>query len=66
MNTVLFVNENIGFSENIFLVIDVCVCVCVFVFVCVCVCVRVRACVCEFYEENIFSVSEPEFLLSIY
>ena len=58
MNTVLFVNATIGFSENIFLVIDVCVCVCV--------CARARACVCEFYEENIFSVSEPEFLLSIY
>ena len=36
MNTVLFVNATIGFSENIFLVIDVCVCVCV------CVCFRAR------------------------
>ena len=53
MNTVLFVNATIGFSENLFLVIIVaflenatigysleslCVCVCVFVCVCVCFC----------------------------
>ena len=47
------------------LIIDVCMCVCV----CVCVCVYgacMRACVCEFYEESIFSVSFRARILTFY
>ena len=55
MNTVLFVNATIGFSENLFLVIIVAVYqpqLCILVFVCVCVCLSVCVCVHDNSKNN--------------